>query len=109
MKLQYLLGTNSIGARVWQDCGERTDEFLDRAAAFAKSDRTAVLDKLARGTVYFAPAHDAMLRDAGRVQAQRSASPAQPEPVKCVICGEHQPASRFTTLPISARTCDDCV
>jgi len=109
MKLQYLLGTNALGSRMWQDCAERTDEFVDRAATFAKTDRAAVLERLGRrDSVYFAASHNALLRDADLVPPARAAHrPA--ETITCVCCGEQRPSGRFTTLPISARTCDDCV
>lgn len=108
MKIQYSAGPSSFGGLHWIDCNDRTDHFLEMAASFNKTSRDDVSAKLSAGQrVRFDSEWYAELRDGDLVKPRSPARPPAPK-CKCRVCGEWQPASRFTTLPASASTCDDC-
>lgn len=108
MKLQYSVGPAHFGGLNWVECKDRADYFIDTAATFNKVSRDTIVAKLEGGQrVRFDSEWYAELRDADRVKP-RAPVPELPPKRKCKVCGEWQPASRFTTLPTSACTCDDC-
>lgn len=109
MNIQYAVGPSPLGGLVWVDCGNRADEFIEMAATLGKKSADVVRADLAAGKqVRFGIDWYESLRDADAIKA-RPQAPRPTNRIKCKVCGEWQPESRFTTLPASAQTCDDCV
>lgn len=118
--IEYLLGYTSMGAS-YAACGDRTDEFLARAAEYNRISVDEVRAALARGddVVYNTGEITAYhLRDAGIAAARRLTRSAQqasqraasaPSRMRCRSCG--QTGSRgsypFSTNPGGGH-CDDC-
>jgi len=116
--LQYCIGSSSLGGLQWVDCGDRADEFIAKAMAVHGATREGVMALIAKGpkSARYHTDWYAYLRDKARGEAadaiarDRAASARrQQQTTLCRKCGQHLPTSRFTTLPASAQTCDDCV
>ena len=115
--IQYCIGSLSTGGLKWVDCGERTEEFIAQAMAFHNTTREGVFERIAKGmksarydTEWYAYLRDKATGEAAdaRVRERAEANRKAQQKIRCRSCGEHLPASRFTTLPASANTCDDC-
>lgn len=104
MELQYML---SNGA--WVDCGERTENFLERCDKFGGyPDRDAVLAALNSGKTVRNDSEDWY----SKCRIKPAPIPVKPEPnwLYCKNCGERGLDGQypFSTLRGSG-ICDDCV
>lgn len=115
--LQYCIGPAAFGGLHWVDCKDRAEEFISRAMALHGTSREGVLELIASGpkaarydTEWYAYLRDKAKGEAAdaRVKARAEANRQAMQKTRCKACGEYLPASRFTTLPASAQTCDDC-
>lgn len=115
--LQYCIGPSGMGGMIWKDCGERAEEFVSRAMAVngkSRDDIQALLAASAKGvrydTEWYASLRNKALGEAAEaaMRAKAEANKKAMQKTKCRSCGEYLSASRFTTLPASAQTCDDC-
>ena len=118
-ELQYCVGPGAFGDLKWVDCGDRAEEFISRAMALHKTDREGVLALVAKSPkeARYDMEWYAFLRDKAkgeaadaRTKARAEASRAAMEAnrMRCKVCGQTMSKDRFTTLPASQQTCDDC-
>lgn len=104
--IEYCQGSAAFGGLRWANCGELQEQFIAMAMACHKLSREQIMARLdAREAVHFGTEWNETLRV--RAPAAATARVAA-ERCTCTACGDTLPMSRFTTLPLSASTCDDC-